>query len=231
MRTGVDLVYLAAPEKNAYEITSISPDLITIKLEGDNLNPANIETLKPFIKNVDVVAMGPGMGLAPETQEFVKACIDEVEAAGKALVLDADGIKAFAKFKCPLKVPLVLTPHTGEYTILTGESLPENQDERVAAIQATAKKLNVTILVKGKVDIVCDPKRAKLNFTGNPGMTVGGTGDVLCGIVAGLMALHADPFEAAVAGAFVNGAAGDCVASKSATIWLQQTSSTGSQKC
>jgi hydroxyethylthiazole kinase-like uncharacterized protein yjeF len=214
MRTGVDLVYLAAPEKNAYEITSISPDLITVKLEGDNLNPANIETLKPFIKNVDVVAMGPGMGLTPETQEFVKACIDEVEAAGKALVLDADGIKAFAKFKCPLKVPLILTPHTGEYTILTGESLPENKDERVAAIQATAKKLNATILVKGKVDIVCDPKRVKLNFTGNPGMTVGGTGDVLCGIVAGLMALHADPFEAAVAGAFVNGAAGDCVASE-----------------
>ena len=214
MRTGVDLVYLATPQKNAYEITSISPDLITVKLDGDNLNPANMETLKPFIKNVDVVAMGPGIGLTPETQEFVKACIDEVEMAGKPLLLDADGLKAFAKFKRALKVPLVLTPHAGEYAILTGETLPENQEARVAAIQKTAKKLNATILVKGKTDIICNAERSKLNFTGNPGMTVGGTGDVLGGIIAGLMALHADPFEAAVAGAFVNGAAGDWIVSE-----------------
>ncbi len=69
-------------------------------------------------------------------------------------------------------------------------------------------------MVKGKVDIVCDSERIKLNFTGNPGMTVGGTGDVLSGIVGGLMAQNVDPFEAAVAGAFVNGAAGDFVASE-----------------
>jgi hydroxyethylthiazole kinase-like uncharacterized protein yjeF len=214
MRTGVDLVYLATPKKNAYEITSISPDLITIKLEGDNLNPENVAILEPYLKMVDVVAMGPGMGLAGETQAFVKAVIHEVEKAEKPLVLDADGLKAFAKFKRPLKVPLVLTPHAGEYTILTGEPLPENQEERVASIQKNAKKLNATILVKGKVDIIANSEKAKLNFTGNPGMTVGGTGDVLCGIVAGLMALHADPFEAAVAGAFINGAAGDFVASE-----------------
>ncbi len=212
MRTGVDLVYLATPEKNAYEISSMSPDLITVKLEGDNLNPANMETLKPYIQAVDVVAMGPGLGLKPETQEFVKACIDAVEKAGKPLLLDADGLKAFAKFKRPLKVPLVLTPHAGEYAILTGETLPEDTTKLVEAIMKNAKKLNATILVKGKVDLICDKERSKLNFTGNPGMTVGGTGDVLGGIVAGLMAQHVDPFEAAVAGAFVNGAAGDFVA-------------------
>jgi hydroxyethylthiazole kinase-like uncharacterized protein yjeF len=212
MRTGVDLAYLATPQKNAYEVSSMSPDLITIKLEGNNLKPSNLETLMPYIGMVDAVAMGPGMGLNPETQEFVKACIDEVEVTGKPLLLDADGLKAFAKFKRPLKVPLVLTPHAGEYTILTGETLPENQEERVAMIQKTAKKLGAVILVKGKVDIVCDAERAKLNFTGNPGMTVGGTGDVLSGIVGGLMAQHVNPFEAAVAGAFVNGAAGDFVA-------------------
>jgi NAD(P)H-hydrate epimerase len=81
-------------------------------------------------------------------------------------------------------------------------------------VQKTAKKLNAVVLVKGKVDIVCDSERIKLNFTGNPGMTVGGTGDVLSGIVGGLMAQKVDPFEAAVAGAFVNGAAGDFVASE-----------------
>ncbi|MDR0470585.1 MAG: NAD(P)H-hydrate dehydratase [Nitrososphaerota archaeon] len=214
MRTGVDLVYLATSKKNAYQISSLSPDLITIKLEGDNLSPDNLESLKPFIKIVDAVAIGPGMGLKPKTQEFVKSCIEEVETARKPLVLDADGLKAFAKFKRSLKVPLVLTPHGGEYSILTGKTLPERIEDRVAAVKETAKQLNATILLKGKVDIICDSNRSKLNFTGNAGMTVGGTGDVLGGIVAGLMALHTEPFEAAVAGAFVNGAAGDFVASE-----------------
>src|SRR5208283_4707490 len=183
--------------------SSMSPDLITIKLEGSHLKPSNVETLKPYLSMVDAVAMGPGMGLNPETTDFVKLCVDEVEKAGKPLLLDADGLKAFAKFKRPLKVPLVLTPHAGEYTILTGETLPENQDDRALAIQKTATKLSAVVLVKGKVDYICSQNRIKLNFTGNPGMTVGGTGDVLSGIVSGLMAQNVDPFEAAVAGAFV----------------------------
>ena len=214
MRTGVDIVYLAAPSKTAYMISSMSPDLITVKLEGANLNPSNIEALKPYLSMVNAVAMGPGLGSNPETADFVKLCIDEVERAGKPLLLDADGLKAFAKFKRPLKVPLVLTPHAGEYAILTGEALPDNLDERALAIQETAKKLAAVVLVKGKVDYICSPERVKLNFTGNPGMTVGGTGDVLSGIVSGLMAQNIDPFEAATAGAFVNGAAGDFVASE-----------------
>jgi ADP-dependent NAD(P)H-hydrate dehydratase / NAD(P)H-hydrate epimerase len=212
LRTGVDLVYLAAPTKVAYAISSMSPDLITVKLDGNNLKPSNLETLKPYLGIVDAVVMGPGLGLNSETVDFVKVCIDEVERAGKPLLLDADGLKAFAKFKRPLKVPLVLTPHAGEFAILTGQNLPETLEERINAVQKTAKKLGVVILVKGKVDIICDSERVKLNFTGNPGMTVGGTGDVLSGIVGGLMAQKVDPFEAAVAGAFVNGAAGDFVA-------------------
>jgi NAD(P)H-hydrate epimerase len=190
----------------------MSPDLITIKLDGNNLKPGNMETLKPYLSAVSAVAMGPGLGLKPETFDFVKLCVEEVEKAGKPLLLDADGLKAFAGFKRPLKVPLVLTPHAGEYAILTGETLPEDQEERALAIQKTAKKLNAVVLVKGRVDYICSPEQIKLNFTGNPGMTVGGTGDVLSGIVGGLMAQNVDPFEAAVAGAFVNGAAGDFVA-------------------
>jgi len=214
MRTGVDIVYLAAPSKTAYAISSMSPDLITIKLDGGNLKPSNVETLKPYFGMVDAVALGPGLGLNPETVDFVKVCVEEVERAGKKLLLDADGLKAFAKFKRPLKVPLVLTPHAGEYAILTGEVLPEKREERALLIQKTAKKLDAVVLVKGKVDYICDAKRIKFNFTGNPGMTVGGTGDVLSGIVGGLMAQNVDPFEAAVAGTFVNGAAGDFAASE-----------------
>jgi len=216
MRTGVDLVYLAAPSKTAYAISSMSPDLITIKLDGANLKPSNMETLRPYLSAVDAVAMGPGLGLKEETVDFVKVCVEEVERAGKPLLLDADGLKAFARFKRPLKVPLVLTPHAGEYAILTGETLPDDHEERALAIQKTAKKLGAVLLVKGRVDYVCSyvcsAERVKLNLTGNQGMTVGGTGDVLGGIVAGLMAQKVDPFEAAVAGAFVNGAAGDFVA-------------------
>ena len=214
LRSGVDLVYLAAPSKVAYTISSLSPDLITIKLDGNNLKPSNLEMLKPCLKTVDAVVIGPGMGLNPETEDFVRLCIEEIEMAGKPLLLDADGLKAFAKFKRPLKVPLVLTPHSGEYTILTGETLPEDRRDRVMAVQNTAKKLNAVVLVKGKVDIICDAERSKLNFTGNAGMTVGGTGDVLSGIIGGLLAQKMDPFEAAVAGAFVNGAAGDFVANE-----------------
>ncbi len=213
LRTGVDIAYTASPEKTAYEISSLSPDLITLKLSGNNLNPDNVVELEPYLATVDAVAMGPGLGMNGETIEFVKRFVDLVEKAGKPLLLDADGLKAFAKFKRPLKVPLVLTPHAGEYAILTGEKLPEDLEDKVAVIQKTAKQFNAVLLVKGKIDIVCSPNRTKLNFTGNAGMTVGGTGDVLSGIVGGLLAQKADAFEAAVAGAFVNGACGDFVAS------------------
>ncbi len=211
LRTGVDLVYLAAPAKTAYAMSSFSPDLITLKLKGDNLSESNVTELQPYIENVDAVVMGPGLGYHPETSVFVKACVKAVEKAGKPLLLDADGLKAFAEFKYTLRIPLVLTPHTGEYITLVGRKLPENLEARVAEVRKLATELNATILLKGSVDVVCDSDRTKLNFTGNPGMTVGGTGDVLSGIVGALLAQKSDAFEAAVAGAFVNGAAGDFV--------------------
>jgi ADP-dependent NAD(P)H-hydrate dehydratase / NAD(P)H-hydrate epimerase len=214
LRTGVDIVYLGAPSKTAYAIASMSPDFITIKLEGENLKTSNMDALKPFLNMVDAVVLGPGLGLNAETVKFVKTFIDEVEKAKKPLLLDADGLKAFAKFKRALKVPLILTPHAGEYALLTGEELPETQEERVAHIQKTAKQLKAVIVVKGKIDVICSAEKTKLNFSGNPGMTVGGTGDVLSGVIGGLLTQKVDPFEAGVAGAFINGAAGDFVANE-----------------
>jgi NAD(P)H-hydrate epimerase len=214
LRTGVDLVYVAAPEKTAYAISSLSPDLITIKLEGKHLNPNNLGALKPYVKVSDAVVLGPGLGLHPETGEAVEEIVETVEESGKPLLLDADGLKAFAQFKRKLNVPLVLTPHPGEYAILTGSKPPEPMSEKVLAVQKTAAKLKATVLLKGHVDVVSDGERVKLNFTGNPGMTVGGTGDVLSGIVGAFLAQKADCFEAAVAGAFANGAAGDFVFEK-----------------
>jgi len=211
LRTGVDLVYIAAPEKTAHDISSSSPDLITVKLKGEHLNKENMPTLKPYIESCNAVAMGPGLGLHEDTREAVKAVVDAVEKAGKPLLLDADGLKAFAKFKRKLKMPLVLTPHAGEYTILTSEKLPKDLNEKVKHVQKTAQKLDAVLLVKGAMDIVSDGQRLKLNFTGNPGMTVGGTGDVLSGVVGAFLAQGKDAFKAAVAGAFLNGAAGDFV--------------------
>jgi NAD(P)H-hydrate epimerase len=211
LRTGVDLAYVAAPEKTAHDIASITPDLITIKLEGTHLNTSNVPTLKMYIEAANAVAIGPGLGMHPETKEAIKAIIETVESAAKPLLLDADGLKAFAEFKRKLNVPLVLTPHAGEYAILTGKKLPESLKEKVSEVQKTAEEIGAVILLKGPVDIVSDGKRFKLNFTHNPGMTVGGTGDVLSGIVAAFLAQRTDPFEAAVAGAFANGAAGDFV--------------------
>jgi len=211
LRTGVDLAYVAAPEKTAYAISAISPDLITLKLEGRHLNVGNIPALKAYIEMANAVVIGPGLGLHPETKEAVKLLIDAVEASRKPLLMDADGLKAFAEFKRKINVPFVLTPHAGEYAILTGKKPPENRGEKISEAQKTAAELGAVVLLKGPVDIITDEKRFKLNFTGNPGMTVGGTGDVLSGIVGAFLAQGVNPFEAAVAGAFVNGAAGDLV--------------------
>ena len=211
MRTGVDLAYAAAPEKTAYAISSMSPDLITVKLEGKHLNPGNLETLKPFVGVSDAVVVGPGLGLHLETADAVKGIVNMVEKLGKPLLLDADGLKVFAGFKRKLKVPLMVTPHAGEYAILTGKKLVAILSERVLQVQRAAASLNATVLLKGPVDIVSDGRRVKLNFTGNAGMTVGGTGDVLSGVAGAFLAQKTDCFEAAVAAAFVNGAAGDFV--------------------
>ena len=211
LRTGVDLTYIAAPEKTAYIISSYSPNLITIKLEGTHLNPRNITALKKTMQRSTALVVGPGLGLHAETAEAVKEIIKVSEELGKPLLLDADGLKVFAEERRKLSVPSVLTPHEGEFKLLFGKEPPQNTKEKAEAVKELASQLNAIILLKGHTDIISDGKRIKYNFTGNPGMTVGGTGDVLSGIVGGLLAKGAPPFEAAVAGAFVNGAAGDFV--------------------
>jgi hydroxyethylthiazole kinase-like uncharacterized protein yjeF len=140
----------------------------------------------------------------------VKAVVEEIEASGLPLLLDADGLKAFSEFKRPLNCPLVVTPHAGEYVILTGQKLSAGIEDRVKQISKTAKGLGCVVVVKSPIDIVTDGRRVKLNrFVHNPGMTVGGTGDVLSGIIGALMSQGIEPFRASAAGIYVNGAAGD----------------------
>jgi hydroxyethylthiazole kinase-like uncharacterized protein yjeF len=214
LRTGVDIAYTAAPEAVAHDISSMSPNLITLKLDGKHLNPENLDVLREYIAAVDAVVLGPGAGLHSETKVFVRECIKVVEEFSKPLLLDADGLKAFAEVKRKLSVPLILTPHAGEFFILTGEKLPDDLSSRVNKVLRAAGDLNATILLKGPVDIISNGEKIKLNFSGNPGMTVGGTGDVLTGVVGAFLAQGINAFEAAVAGAFVNGAAGDLACSQ-----------------
>jgi NAD(P)H-hydrate epimerase len=211
LRTGVDITYVAAPEKTAYAISAYSPNLITVKLKGSHLNMANISTIEQHLNMVTSVAVGPGLGLHEETKEAVKTLIASVEKAGKPLLLDADGLKAFGEFRRQLRAPVVFTPHAGEYKALVGHFPPAELEAKAKDVLKSAQVLGGVVLLKGNVDVISDGKRVKLNFTGNPGMTVGGTGDVLSGIVGAFLAQGANAFEAAVAGAFVNGVCGDFV--------------------
>ncbi len=212
LRTGVDIVTVASPEKTAYAISSMSPALITLKLKGKHLNSNHIPVLKNYLDSASAVVLGPGLGIHEETKEAVKEIIKELEDRSKPILLDADGLKAFAEFKRKVNCPMVLTPHSTEYEIFSGSKLPKNLEDKKHAIQSTAQEFGVTILLKGPIDLISDGESVKLNFTGNPGMTVGGTGDVLSGIVGGLMAMGATPMRSSIAGAFINGAAGDFVA-------------------
>ena len=213
MRVGVDLGYVAAPYETAHDIASLSPSLITLKLEGDHLASRNVAFIRGFIERSTAVVMGPGLGLHKETIEAMRELVEIVGRAKIPLLLDADALKAFAEFKWRVDFPLVLTPHAGEYRILTGEELPSEMEKKIEHVRKTADELNAVILLKGPVDIISDGKRVKLNrIIHNPGMTVGGTGDVLSGIVGAFLSQGFNPFESAVAGVFINGAAGDFVA-------------------
>ena len=213
LRVGVDLVYIAAPRETAHDIASFSPNLITVKLEGEHLTPSDTIIINRFIQRALAVVIGPGLGLHRETIMAVKEIVEALEVAKVPLLLDADGIKAFSEFKHRVKTPVIFTPHAGEFKILMGKELPKELGKKVEVVSRAAKELNGVILLKGPVDIISDGKRVKVNeIIHNPGMTVGGTGDVLSGIVGAFLSQGVEPFRAAVAGVFINGAAGDFVA-------------------
>lgn len=209
LEVGVDLAYVAAPQRAAQAISTYSPNLITYKLEGERLNLKNLKTLKPLIEKSTAIILGPGLETAGETLKALPQILSLAEAYGKPMLLDADALKLFARLKRRFKTPCVLTPHRGEFQLLTGGEIPGNLEEVGEKVKREAAKFNAVVLLKAPVDVISDGERVKYNRTGNPSMTVGGTGDILAGIVGGLLAMDVKPFEAAVAGAFINGAAGD----------------------
>jgi len=209
LRTGIDLSIVAAPEKVAWTISNHSLDLITKKFEGDFFNWDNVKDVIELCAegNFDAVLIGPGLGLEPDTMDFVKEVVERIELPK---VIDADALKALKGADIR---NAVLTPHEGEFKILTDEDLPHRVQERADIARSYARKDKI-ILLKGYTDVITDGERVKTNRTGNPGMTVGGTGDVLAGLCLGLLAQTKELFESAYNAAYLNGRIGDYLLKK-----------------
>jgi NAD(P)H-hydrate epimerase len=207
MGIGIDLVHVATPALAATVVASYSPTFIVHPLVGHRLLREDLRQILELAPRADAVAIGPGLGDVEGTLEAIR---EVVRSLRLPLVLDADALKAVAGDpKILAGKRAVLTPHAREFKDLTGKTLPDGPEERADIVRESAKALGATILLKGHVDIVSDGTRVKFNYTGNPGMTTGGTGDVLCGVTAGLIAKGMTPYDAARLAAFTNGAAGD----------------------
>ena len=205
MRAGVDLVFIAVPAPIADPIRSLSPDFIVVPLPDSKLTRGNVSKLLTWVPEVDVFAVGPGLG--PQKGEAVAQALNQMKGGGRHLVVDADALRPQA-LPSLRDAGAVVTPHAGEFERLFAEKLPDDIEGRVRAVSARAKEAGVTVLLKGPTDVVSDGERVGLNETHSPAMTVGGTGDVLAGVAAGLLARKVPPFEAACAAAYINGAAG-----------------------
>ncbi len=203
----VDLVHIATPERAWQTIASFSPNFIVRSLPGDVLTEEHLPQLKRFAERADAVLIGPGLGDDKATMDAVRSFVAWCK---RPMVIDADAQSAVGAKPQILKgKSAVVTPHAREFEDLGGKKLPDDYEARVKPVQALAKKLNVTVLLKGRIDVIADGKRWKLNRTGNAGMSVGGTGDVLAGEVVGLLSRGVAPFDAARIAAFTNGYAGD----------------------
>lgn len=213
LRTGADLVSVLVPDPVVSAVRSYSPNLMVTSLGTHVLLPETVDGVVEHAKNNHVVALGPGLGLEQQTKVAVTSIIEQLVKLEIPLVLDADGLKALASSELKLNPDLtVMTPHWGELAILMDVDLGDNTllQNRVEQAIACAEKYNSVILLKGSVDIIAEPNgQFKLNRTGTSAMTVGGTGDVLTGIVAALLTNDEPAFRAAAAAAFVSGTAGE----------------------
>ena len=212
LRSGAGLVFLGVPE-SIYAIEAVKLNEAIVfplpdkegKLSADSI-PAILERLP----KMDAVLIGCGLGQSEETLAVVKAVLENAECP---VVVDADGINVLSAHKDILrgrKHPTVLTPHDGEFRRLGGEI----SDDRMASAAALARELDCIVLLKGHRTCITDGETGYVNTTGNPGMAVGGSGDLLAGIIVSLIGQGIEPLTAAACGAWLHGAAGDVCASE-----------------
>ena len=189
-----DLVYIACPRSVSDIIKGSTPDFIVHPLSSDYFVPDDVEPCVELASSCDCVLLGPGLGTHKKTFEACQTLLPHLEGA----VIDADGLKALKDHLKLVNDRTVLTPHRGEFEMLFG-SLP---------VDKAASETNCTIVEKSLCDIISNGVKTKYNYTGNAGMTTGGTGDILAGLIAGFGAAN-DLYQASCAAAFVSGAAGD----------------------
>lgn len=207
LRAGADLAKVACPDTIAREVQAFSENVIVYPLAGDRLEPGHVDAVLEYATEHDVLVVGPGLGDDERTLQAVARVLESYEGTA---VVDADALQVVPAVET--QADLVCTPHQGELLAMGGET-SDDWRERRDLVSAFADELDQTLLVKGPHDVVADRKQSRVNRTGNPGMTVGGTGDVLAGVTAALASTH-DPFDAACLGAYVTGRAGDLVAEK-----------------
>jgi hydroxyethylthiazole kinase-like uncharacterized protein yjeF len=202
LRAGADLVRVACPRSVARELQGYSENLIVRPFDGERFAPAHVDTVRELAGRHDTVVLGPGLGDADATLDAVA---DLLFALDGVAVVDADALQVVPDVET--RATLVCTPHQGELRQMGGETAADPA-ERAALVESFAADLGHTLLVKGAHDVVSDGERTRRNRTGNPGMTVGGTGDVLAG-ACGALASVLPPHDAACIAAFANGRAGD----------------------
>ena len=211
LRTGADLVTIAAPESAADVIASFSPNLIAEPLEGDYVNAGNLHKLDALAKRFDAVILGNGIGRMGSTRDTI---IELLHSLDKPCLLDADALHLIHDNREVLRSGWVITPHEHEFYSLTHVKPGNKLEDRIKAVQKFSSRFRATVLLKGYKDVIASGRRAIINSTGNPFMTVGGTGDVLSGIVGALLAMGIKPMEAAGAGAYLCGEAGNLAAAE-----------------
>ena len=185
------MVHLFVPASSFDQVSTFAPELMVHKLDSEYITDDVVEVLKPY--NFDSIVIGPGMGKMDESLSATSNIITSFDN----LVIDADAINTY-NFRFN---NVLMTPHLGELTRLGIDSSEED-------LISFSKKHSITLLLKGKIDVMTDGYRLKRNYTGHPRMAVGGTGDLLAGVCGGLMARGLSAFEAARLGSYVMGLAG-----------------------
>ena len=209
LRSGAGLVYLGVPE-SIYAIEAVKldePVVFPLPDEGGRLSEAAVPEIMARLCNMDAVLIGPGQGQSAGTFAATKAVLESFPGP---VVLDADGINVMAAHMDILRgrtAPTIVTPHPGEFARMGGRS-----GNRLDAAVEMARDLGIIVVLKGHGTVITDADTVYVNPTGNPGMAVGGSGDVLAGIVVSFLGQGIAPLEAAACAAWVHGAAGDICA-------------------
>lgn len=206
LRSGTDLVYTCVPKIITSSVRAVSPNLIVIPMVDAKLTRGAANKLLGQTPS-DLDSATIGMGLSIPDEEALKLMVRTLASNDVRISLDASALVSYILPHLPQK-NIVLTPHAGEFKRISGVMPPPSIKERTKLVEKFAKEHSVTILLKGSTDVISDGNQTFVNPKNLASMTVGGTGDVLSGLVAGLLARNRNPLESAAAASYINGVAG-----------------------